>query len=167
MIKEIDALLEKRIPEFKKNFYPPALDSEFASLEGVIGTELPDEFKTLYRWHNGQIRSPYIPFQIESHEILISISEIIETYEELSGQLEYGDIDEEIWKKSWVPFTDDGTGNSTCISISKDNFGQIIHHDHEGDETGVIFDSLAEWLENLLSKMKGFDYSTWSYLDRL
>lgn len=167
IIEEIDDLLEKKVPQFKKTFHSPATDFEFANLEDAIGMELPAEFKTFYRWHNGQIRSPYVPFHIDNDEVIMPIAEIIDWYEELSGQLEYGDIDEEIWKKSWVPFTDDGTGNSTCIDISKENFGQIVYQDHERDETRVIFDSLTEWLDDLLNKMKAFDYSTWSYLTRL
>lgn len=167
VIKEIDALLEEKIPKFKNTFYPPATDSEFESMENFVESKLPDEFKILYKWHNGQISSPYIPFHVETHELLMPILEIMDWYEELSSQLEDGDINDEVWKKSWVPFTDDGTGNSTCIDISKDNFGQIIHQDHEGDETRVVFESLTEWLKDLLDKMKVFDYSTWTYLDRL
>lgn len=167
IICEIDALLEERIPQFKKILKPPASDSEFAKLEKLIETEIPEEFKTLYTWHNGQNLSPYIPFHIETHEILMPIANIIEWYEELSGQLDSGDIDEDRWQKKWVPFTDDGSGNSTCIDVSKDNFGQIVYQDDEEYEVRVIFTSLSEWLEDLSNKMKFFDYSTWSYLDRL
>ncbi|WP_201535286.1 SMI1/KNR4 family protein [Psychrobacter ciconiae] len=167
IIKKIDDLIEEKIPKFKNTFYPPATDAEFESLEDAVGAKLPNEFKTLYKWHNGQSWSPYIPFHVATQERLMPIAEMIDWYKELSGQLEWGDIDEDVWKKSWLPFTDDGTGNSTCIDLSKDNFGQIIYQDHEGDETHITFNSMSEWLEDLLNKMRVFDYSTWDYLDRL
>lgn len=167
IISKIDALLDGKIPQFKKTLKPPASDSEFAKLAELIGTKIPEEFKTFYKQHNGQNLSPYVPFHIETGEILMPITDIIEWYEELNGQLDSGDIDKNRWQKKWVPFTDDGSGNSTCIDISDDNFGQIVYQDDEEYEVRVIFSSLSEWLEDLSNKMKSFDYSTWSYLDRL
>ena len=167
IIKEIDKLLEEKIPQFKKTFNPPATESDFEELETVIGVKLPEEFKTFYRWHNGQNRSPYVAFHVETHEILMPIADIIEWYDELSGQLDTGDIEENRWRKIWVPFTDNGSGDSTCIDVSEENFGQIVIQDGWDDEVKVIFNSLSEWLEDLLSKLRDFDYSTWDYLDRL
>lgn len=167
IIKEIDILLEEKIPQFKRTFNPPATETEFTELEAVIGAKLPNEFKIFYRWHNGQKRSPYVPFYIGTDEILMPIADIIDWYDELSGQLDTGDIEENKWKKIWVPFTDDGAGNSTCIDISEEGFGQIVIQDDWDDDVKVIFTSLSKWLEDLLNKMNDFDYSTWSYLNRL
>lgn len=66
-----------------------------------------------------------------------------------------------------MPFTDNGSGDSTCIDVSEEDFGQIVIQDGWDDEVKVIFNSLSEWLEDLLSKLRDFDYSTWDYLDRL
>lgn len=166
VLSEIDILLEEKIPKFKRLLNEPATDDEFKRLEEKIGEALPEEFKAFYRWHNGQKRSPYIAFHLETHEILMPIDDIIEWYDELSGQLEYGDIDEDTWKKHWIPFTDDGTGNSGCIDVSKEHFGRVVFQDHEGDEH-VFSDSLTVWLSELLSIMKAYDYSEWDYNDRL
>ncbi|WP_296406082.1 SMI1/KNR4 family protein [Psychrobacter sp.] len=83
-LKQIEIVLEEKIPQFIKMLNPPATESDFEALEAVIGSKLPEAFKTFYRWHNGQNRSPYVAFHIETHEILMPIEEIIEWYEELN-----------------------------------------------------------------------------------
>ncbi|AWT49715.1 hypothetical protein DLE54_09490 [Psychrobacter sp. YP14] len=166
-IEQIEAVLAQKIPQFAKTLNPPATESDFEALETLVGNKLPEEFKMFYKWHNGQNRSPYVAFHVETHEILMPIADIIEWYDELSGQLDTGDIEQHRWQRIWVPFTDNGSGDSTCIDISEENFGQIVIQDGWDDEVKVIFNSLTDWLEDLLVKIKEFDYSNWDYLDRL
>ncbi len=83
-IEQIEAVLAQKIPQFAKTLNPPATESDFEALETLVGNKLPEEFKIFYKWHNGQNRSPYVAFHVETHEILMPIADIIEWYDELS-----------------------------------------------------------------------------------
>lgn len=166
LLQEIDNIIEKNIPNFKKLLNEPATDEEIKHLEETIGEKLPESFISLYKWHNGQQDNPYVAFHPETHEKLMSVDDIIEWYDELNGQLECGDIDDTVWKTTWIPFTDDGMGNSGCVDVSTENFGKVIFQDHEGDEH-VFYDSLEEWLTKLIETMKTTNYKEWDYVDRL
>ena len=47
--------LEKHLPEVVKDLNPPATMEEIQLLEKTIGRSLPEDFISLYQWHNGQM----------------------------------------------------------------------------------------------------------------
>ena len=52
-LEALEALLATRFPEMHAALRPPATDEQLDRFEAEFGYPLPDEFRALYRWHDG------------------------------------------------------------------------------------------------------------------
>ena len=61
LIQRLDSWLRQNRPEFYQQLLPGLSDEELANFEKTLGVELPDDFKLLYQWKNGE-QDDYISF---------------------------------------------------------------------------------------------------------
>src|SRR5687768_7352758 len=54
LLAELDQWLARHLPEVAASLNPGASDEQLDHLATVIGVPLPDDYRALYRWHDGQ-----------------------------------------------------------------------------------------------------------------
>ncbi|WP_066800945.1 SMI1/KNR4 family protein [Moraxella oblonga] len=153
------------------SFNDGASDDDFAKLEKVLGFALPNEFKEIYRIHNGSDNNG-----VFIDEVWFSIDNIISEYQvwidlyngghfkddennDYGCEPENDEIKSNFWfNPKWIPLTGNGCGDSKMIDLDPSNtgtVGQIIQmwHDEpsrtlEATSLKALFEKFATDLEN-------------------
>jgi len=164
-MKEILERIEKQInilqEKYKDDFFEyqlndGATDEDFERLEEVLGYALPEDFKEIYRIHNGEKEGYCL-----MGEEWLSIDRIIDEYKiwkELYDDddfsedgKDYGCSPEEgikpdfWWNPKWISLTADGGGNGKMIDLDPapgGTAGQIIQMWHDDPIRSKKTDSL-------------------------
>lgn len=166
MIKEIEKL-DLWLKENRKDFYAllnsPASETEIQQLESLVDVKLPEEFKMLLKWRNGQSSDAMDTFHPLTNEMFMGIDDIKYMFTELKELLHYGDIEEDIWRPTWLPFMSNGGGDHTCIDVSPENYGKIVSHNHEESDGRAINDSMIEWIIALNNELSKLNFESWDF----
>ncbi|STZ63261.1 SMI1 / KNR4 family [Moraxella lacunata] len=163
-------LKEKYQSDMDLSFNDGATDDDFAKLEKVLGFELPNDFKEIYRIHNGSYN-----LGVFVDESWFSIDDIIIEYQiwidlynngdfkdgdgDCGCSPEHNEIKADFWfNPKWIPLTGNGCGDSKMIDLDPSEtgtVGQIIQmwHDEpsrtlEAVSLKVLFEQFATDLEN-------------------
>lgn len=161
LLNELDAWLTAHRPAFLKEFNGPIAPARFKRFERSTGLVLPEDYKLLLGWRDGQVSHWEPPFHPFDHQTLMSFADTKSTMEMMNELVKTGAIDETHWCRSWLPFTADILGNHTCMDLSPENYGEILLFDHELDGRIVLFNDLSEWLAELLDKLQYLDVEVW------
>ena len=70
---------------------------------------------------------------------------------ELDDLVESGDIDDDNWQSNWLPFSENGGGNYTCVCLDS---GDVHYYDKYKTSTGIRFSSFQEYLADLVDGYK-------------
>lgn len=170
--------LEEHLPEVKKDLNLPATMEEIQLLEKTIGRSLPQDFISLYQWHNGQMGDA--PTGLWYGLEFMSIKEII-SHIELEKQI-IKEIGEDIinlmseWMKStpdgfikkasnnqfWIPFAYDYGGNFLGIDLDPDKLGivgQVINFGRDENRKIVTNESISSFLFWLIEKLRDGNFN--------
>lgn len=142
---------------------PPASDDEIEELTSTLGLELPADFISVLKIHNGQKGEKAWLF--DSQEFL-STHRIIEEYNiwknlletKLQGKESIADngVKNEWWNTAWIPFTSDGCGDSYCLDLSPSTGGtkgQIITLWFESPQREIVANSFSQWFTEYLEEL--------------
>jgi cell wall assembly regulator SMI1 len=142
---------------------PPATDSEIAELTTALGVDLPDEFLSVLKIHNGQ--KGEAAWLFDSQEFL-STHRIIEEFNiwknllntELQGKKSAADdgVKSDWYNLNWIPITSDGCGDHYCLDLSPSRTGtkgQVITLWYELDEREIVASSFIEWFEEYVQQL--------------
>jgi cell wall assembly regulator SMI1 len=141
---------------------PPATNDEIEELRSALGVDLPDDFISVLKIHNGQ--KGEAAWLFDSQEFL-STHRIIEEFNiwknlletKLQGKVSVPDdgVKNDWWNINWIPFTSDGCGDHYCLDLSPTNTsgtkGQIITLWYELDEREIVSQSFLYGLKNMLN----------------
>lgn len=170
--------LEEHLPEVKKDLNPPATMEEIQLLEKTIGRSLPQDFISLYQWHNGQMGDA--PTGLWYGLEFISIKGII-SHIELEKQI-IKQIGEDVinsmseWMKStpdgfvkkasnnqfWIPFAYDYGGNFLGIDLDPDKMGivgQVINFGRDENRKIVTNESISDFLFWLIEELRNGNFN--------
>ena len=142
---------------------PPASDSEIEELTTVLGVDLPKDFISALKLHNGQ--KGEAAWLFDSQEFL-STHRIIEEFNtwknllntELQGKVSRPDdgVKSDWWNINWIPFTSDGCGDHYCLDLSPSQRGmkgQVITLWYESAEREIVASSFTQWFEEYNSQL--------------
>ena len=146
---------------------PPATNEEIEELKNALGVDLPDDFISVLKIHNGQKGDSAWLF--DSQEFL-STKRIIEEFNtwknllesELQGKISTPDdgVKSDWWNTSWIPFTSDGCGDHYCIDLSptaNGTKGQIITLWYELAEREIVSKSFSSWFDEYIEQLYSGD----------
>lgn len=160
LISRLDVWLRSNRASYYDQLLPGATDEEIQRLEQSLGLSLPESFKVLYRWHNGQPDEFFEAFH--DNKMFLSIQEIEKTWIDLKELLEGGDFEiENWWCVGWVPFMHDGGGNYLCLDLEgtfTGQKGQLLEFWHDDYGRDVLYPSFEDYLETLV---KYFESEVW------
>ncbi|GJM32146.1 MAG: cell wall assembly protein [Saprospiraceae bacterium] len=146
-----------------------ASEKDFKHLENLIGATLPEDFKAIYRVHNGQV---YGEAGLLDSQEWLSLEAIEEEWKNWKGQHDEGafkdkkpvadpEVKPDWWNPLWIPFTYDGGGNHYCIDLdptSDGTRGQVITLWEEGEERMVLADSFSAWWDEYVGELEAGEY---------
>jgi cell wall assembly regulator SMI1 len=116
---------------------------------------LPGAFRQLYRWRNGhdQLHSESLV-----DNLMFSSLEDIAHHKELLDDLIGSDFeDPRWWRRSWVPFLENGAGDHLCVDLAAEDGGtpgQVLMFYHDWERRPVRSPSLEAWLADLVASME-------------
>ena len=170
--------LEEHLPEVKKDLNPPATMEEIQLLEKTIGRSLPQDFISLYQWHNGQMGdSPtglWYGLEFMSIKGIISHIELEKQIIKQIGEDVINSMSE--WMKStpdgfvkkasnnqfWIPFTYDYGGNFLGIDLDPDKMGivgQVINFGRDENRKIVTNESISDFLFWLIEELRSGNFN--------
>ncbi len=137
-------------------------DDELNALIEAIGCELPEDFVTFLKIHNGQLNEA--GGLINATELLSS-TRIIDEWSCWKGLLDSGEFTDSFeersngvkpdwWNKKWIPFTYNGAGDHLCIDLDPapgGSYGQVITMWHDDDEREVLATSFKAWFNSYVN----------------
>ncbi len=152
LIRRLDAWLRRHRPDFYATLLPGLRPSELNAFAKAVAVRLPEQFRQLYSWRNGQSSDDSRTFldgntwlnlaAVRSEWVLLS-----EIRQEI---IEDGDLNDDTWfRPTWLPFLDSGGGDDLCVDVGGSfggTPGQLIPFSHEGDNRVIEYPSLERWL---------------------
>jgi cell wall assembly regulator SMI1 len=156
--------LSVNAPELLETLQPGASEQEITQLEGHLGVQLPDDYKTFLILCNGQHDEALWFYKGE----LLSILSIKFQWQAWYDLLESGIFDDtysrpdsgirsDWWNPKWIPFTHDGSGDHLCIDLdppTDGTSGQIITMWHDSEQREFLFRSFTQWLAHVLAGLE-------------
>lgn len=160
LISRLDVWLRSNRASYYAQLLPGATDEEIQQFEQSLGLSLPESFKVLYQWHNGQPDDFFEAFH--DNKMFLSLQEIERAWSDLKELLESGDFEiENWWHVGWVPFLHDGGGNYLCLDLEgtfTGQKGQLLEFWHDDYDRDVLYPSFEDYLETLV---RCFEQEVW------
>lgn len=159
--------IDKKVPEFHAYLRPGASEEQLCEFENAIGFSVPEEFRTLYRIHNGSYRAQFF-----DGCYFYSVDEIIYEWTRRKEDLERlclnqnCDLDEEKeekreiqykwWDCYWIPFAGSPYGDSLTIDLAPGragHYGQVFlwYHDFGSQ---IVATCLMDYLEKFVTDLE-------------
>ncbi len=158
--KQIQADIQARAPALATRLLPPASPQALGKVENALGVELPDGVVAVYLVHDG-IGMPAVLEQSTRPSELLSLSEMMEHWQSLTGLLDEGRFDDRAvervrgpvkadwYNRHWLPVASSGEGNYFCVDLDPAEGGtpgQIIAFCHDSPERWVEAPDLPTYL---------------------
>jgi cell wall assembly regulator SMI1 len=141
--------------DYFAHLLPGVTDDQLNAFESQFSLKLPHSFRRLFQWRNGhdQLRSESLV-----QNLMFSRLEDISRQKELLDGMIGSDFDDpKWWRRSWVPFLENGAGDHLCVDLAAENDsfpGQIIMFYHDTERRPVRALSLEAWLADLVTSME-------------
>jgi cell wall assembly regulator SMI1 len=155
LIERMDRWLAANRSEYYAQLQRGVSDNTLDDFENRFGLKMPEAFRLLYQWRNGQRADRFDSFQ--DNRMFASLEDIVETKEMLDAMIGADFDDPTWWRRGWVPFLANGAGDHLCVDLTAENGGrpgQIITFWHDWEDRSVKYDSFAAWLEALVESME-------------
>ena len=155
LIARLDHWLTVRRPDYHVLLRPGASDAQLAAFERRFTLELPNEFRQLYRWRDGQESMSALPLQF--NRTFSPLADIAETKEICDGMIGSDFEDPRWWRRGWVPFLHNGGGSHLCIDVAAEDGGapgQLVAFWKADADRPIESASLEAWLEELVTSIE-------------
>jgi len=141
-----------------------------ASTTAQIGTVFPDELVEFYQRLDGADSGTVLPSPDDDWMAFtpMPLEEVLVNWAGQKELVEVGQFDDctprsaaEIrnvwWDPGWIPFATNGGGDFLCVDTvptAAGRVGQVISHNHETGEHQLLSPSLADYLQDLATKLE-------------
>ncbi len=155
LISRMDRWLATNRPDFYSLLQPGATDAELDAFEARLSIKLPEAFRQLYRWRNGQDPGSSKPIQL--NRTVSMLEEIASAKEELDSLIGCDFEDPKYWRRGWLPFLHNGAGSHLCLDLAAEDggeVGQLIAFWKRDQDRPVEYPSIEAWLADLVTSME-------------
>ncbi len=168
VLARLDAWYAAHLSPDRYEFNPPAPEEKLDAFERLIGFELPQAYRQLYLWHDGEEHDrwghlyglPLLPLEEAAAQWKAWNGVLADfggnRYEIRAGAWPQGAVDPAYINPRWIPLTHDGSGNHIGIDFDPwpgGRIGQVILYGRDEDVKMVLAQSLGsflEWIAGLL-----------------
>jgi cell wall assembly regulator SMI1 len=155
IIARIDRWLAANRPDYYGQLQAGVTDAELLAFEARFSLTLPEAFKQLYGWRNGQDALCFDSFQ--TNRMLLSLDDVAETKDMFDGMIGTDFDDPRYWRRAWVPFLSNGGGSYLCLDLAAEDGGkpgQLIAFWKSDEDRPIEFESMEAWLVELVTSME-------------
>lgn len=155
LIERMDAWLAANRAGYHAALQSGVSDAQLDAFEAKFSLTLPEAFRALYRWRNGQPNSSFDSFQ--DNRMLSSLEDIADTKEMLDDMIGSDFEDPATWRRGWVPFLSNGGGSYLCVDVDAQGGsqpGQLIAFWKADEDRPVEHASVQAWLADLVASME-------------
>jgi cell wall assembly regulator SMI1 len=186
VLARLENWLAAHVPAIHATLRPGATDAELDALETATGLKLPESFRTLYRWHDGQDWS--VGFALGLHFLPLKQvgrewemwEDIGQSHPEMNAEIPStshpaGAVRDAYTTPGWLGFLADGGGNSVGLDFNpgpSGTPGQVITFGRDEEQKFVLADSLDAFLREYLHRLEagrvtvkaleGYDHEMWA-----
>jgi cell wall assembly regulator SMI1 len=174
VLARLGAWYGEHLPRDKYKLNPPATNAQIDAFERLVGIRMPNAFRQLYLWHDGENDDRWghvygIPLLSLNHA-----AAEWKSWHDVLGQTFRGNryaIPADGWPKGavdpayinprWIPLTADGSGNHIGIDFDpwpNGRVGQIILFGRDEDVKVVLAESLGKFLEWIAGLLEGGNF---------
>jgi cell wall assembly regulator SMI1 len=162
VLARLDAWFAANLPLPQYGFNPPATEAQIDEIEQLTGLKLPQSYRDLYRWHDGEndvfaghiYGLPLLPLEqvAAEHQLWTDTLEDIDgdRYAISGGSWPEGAVDPAYINPAWLPLTGDGGGNSIGLDFDPwpaGRVGQVIIFGRDEEVKVVLAESLGQFLD--------------------
>jgi cell wall assembly regulator SMI1 len=177
-LENFEKWLAEYLPEVLDDLNPGAGEGEIKGLEDAIQVQLPDAFKELYLWHNGQkmnLRTgPWYGLSFMSLDLIKKEYEMWTQVKRDSSPDSMKDLAEsmrstppqfvkcEYVNLKWIPFGYDWGGNYLGIDLDPDvlgNAGQVINFGRDEERKIAVAPNLENYLDWMLNELDSGNFN--------
>ena len=161
-LARLDAWYAAHLPPDRYAFNPPAEEARLDALERMVGVRLPNAYRQLYRWHDGEngdrwghlFGLPLLPLAEATSQWKSWIDLLAyfdgNRYPVPGGAWPEGAVDPAYINPRWIPLSHDGSGNHIGVDLDpwpNGRKGQVILYGRDEDVKVVLAESLGKFLE--------------------
>jgi cell wall assembly regulator SMI1 len=160
LVARLDVWLSRNRPDFYANLLPGLTDAEWAAFEARLGVPMPDAFRVLYQWRNGQPDDHSVSFH--GNRTWTPAEHIVSTKELFDRMIGY-DFPPDWWNRAWVPFLHNGAGSHLCVdTVGTDGgpAGQLVEFWNRDPDRPIVSPSLEHWLKDFVTSL---ERDRWEY----
>lgn len=155
----VGAWLKQNRPEYHDALLPPATPAQLDEFAEKAGVHLPQNFRTLYEWHNGQ------PENWDGDGIVFG-DYFLSLNDTLKYKLELDEINRQNgqpgwWHDNWVPFIRSDGGAHTCLNTPATESGnseELFHFWLSNTERPLLHNNLHDWITSIHRSMQDGTY---------
>jgi cell wall assembly regulator SMI1 len=121
--------------------------------------EVPEDLRALYAYANGSETAIYYRYRLAPISAALDSSRVL-------GGLAHEQFGTEYWDARFIPFLDKVTGDNLYVDVAGVHGppGCVVDFNHERPaEREVVFDSVAQWLEQLV---EGIEQDKYEWADQ-
>jgi cell wall assembly regulator SMI1 len=155
LIERMDRWLAAHRPAYYALLQPGATDAELDKFEVRFSLKLPEAFRRLYGWRNGQ--DPMSSAPLQRNRTFSTLEEIASVKELLDGMIGYDFDEPRWWRRGWVPFLHNGGGSHLCVDVAAEDGGrpgQLVAFWKADKDRPVEYPSIEAWLAELVASME-------------
>ena len=161
----IEAWITTHAPKLLAELRPPATLNQIGAAEAVLGVQLPDDVRALYRLHDGNGRAGSGLLGGWTWLDLATVVDEWNVWKELldKGTFEGAETSPasgvcgDWWNTKWIPITYSGAGDHHCVDLAPvegGTSGQIIEMWHDMDGRPRVAVGIHAWLEQLATGLE-------------
>jgi len=155
LIQRLDQWLQQTCPDYSATLPPEVEQNRWSGLEQSLEVSLPEEFKRVYQWRNGDAmhRGQYERMGFWFSYNWMPLQSVLNAHETLNQLLAYGEFAlENWWNSRWVPFFE-FNNNYLCLDMAggwTGQVGQVLEFWHEDCDRRILAPSFRQWFEALV-----------------
>lgn len=158
LVQRLELLLRTKRSEYFAQLQPGVTDDQLDAFAARFSVTLPQEFRDLYRWRNGQ----HLDYSESLHRnrMFCSLEEVAEAKAVFDEMIGFDFEEPEHWRRAWLPFLHNGGGSYLCIdTVGEDGRkpNQLVAFWKADADRPVEHDDLNQWLSRVIQALTGGD----------
>lgn len=173
VIARLDAWFAAHLSPDKYRFNPPAAEERLDAFERLVGIRLPQAYRQMYRWHDGENDDrwghiyglPLLPLREAEFQWKAWARVLADfggnRYFVRGGAWPSGAVDPAYINPRWIPLTHDGSGNHIGLDLDpwpQGRVGQVILYGRDEEIKAVLAESLGKFLEWIAGLLEGGNF---------